>query len=103
MILKARALNGSESSAWRSAGRSSSPLTGSRPWTAGTSSGPGREAMAGSGSGWAPLVLERGSAQHRRELDLERRLADRGDQRGGRDLGLLENQLHELVVVVGDL
>ena len=49
------------------------------------------------------LVLEGRAAQHGRELDLERGLADRGDQPLGRDLGLLEDQLDELVVVVGDL
>ena len=49
------------------------------------------------------LVLERRAAQHRRQLDLERRLADRRDQELRRDLGLLEDQLDELVVVVGDL
>ena len=46
------------------------------------------------------LVLERGAAQHRRELDVERRLADRRDQAVGGNLGLLEDQLDELVVVV---
>ena len=49
------------------------------------------------------LVLERRAAQHRGELDVQRRLADRGDQLGGRDLGLLEDQLDEPVVVVRDL
>ena len=57
MILKASAANGSESSAWRSAGRSSSPLTGSRPSTGGTSSGLGRKSMTASSSGWTPLFL----------------------------------------------
>jgi hypothetical protein len=36
-------------------------------------------------------------------LDVERRLADRRLEAVARDLGLLEDQLDELVVVVGDL
>ncbi len=58
MILKASAENGSESSAWRSASRSSPPLTGSRPVTGGTSSGEGRYAMTASSSGCTPLFLK---------------------------------------------
>ena len=57
MILKASAANGSESSAWRSASRSSPPLTGSRPVTGGTSSGDGRKSMTASSSGCTPLFL----------------------------------------------
>ena len=49
------------------------------------------------------LVLERRAAQDRRELAGERRLADRRDQLRRRDLLLLEDQLHERVVVVRDL
>jgi hypothetical protein len=49
------------------------------------------------------LVLERGAAQRRRELELERRLADRLAEQVDRDLGVLEDELQELVVVVRDL
>ena len=58
MILNASALNGSESSAWRWASRSSPPRTGSRPVTGGTSSGDGRYAMTASSSGCTPLFLK---------------------------------------------
>ena len=57
MILNASAENGSESSAWRVASRSSPPLTGSRPVTGGTSSGDGRYAMTASSRGCTPLFL----------------------------------------------
>ncbi len=49
------------------------------------------------------LVLERGAAQHGRQLDRERRLADRLLEALLGDLGLLEDQLEQPVVVVGDL
>ncbi len=49
------------------------------------------------------LVLERGPAQHGREGDRERGLANRRLQQRLRDLGLLEDQLEELVVEVRDL
>ena len=59
--------------------------------------------MTASSSGCTPLFLKRRAAQHRRQLELERRLADRGLDALGRDLRLLEDQLDELVVVVRDL
>src|SRR3954470_13203196 len=49
------------------------------------------------------LVLERRAAEDRRHLEVERRLADRGLELVDRDLGLFEDELDELVVVVGDL
>ena len=49
------------------------------------------------------LVLEARAAQHRGDLDRQRRLADRLLEALGRDLLLLEDHLDELVVVVGDL
>src|SRR6185312_12295778 len=49
------------------------------------------------------LVLEGRAAQHRRQLDLERGLADRRLDALGGDLRLLEDQFDELVVVMGDL
>src|SRR6476646_5583387 len=49
------------------------------------------------------LVLERAAAQDRRQLDLERGLADRGLQARDRDLDLLEDHLEQVVVVVGEL
>jgi hypothetical protein len=82
MILKASAENGSESSAWRTVERAR------------------QEVDHGVEQRLHALVLEGRAAEDRRELDLERRLADRGDQAIGRDLGLLEDQLDELVVVV---
>src|SRR4051794_2404815 len=49
------------------------------------------------------LVLEGGAAEDRRHVEVERRLADRRLELVDRDLGLLEDELDELVVVVGDL
>ena len=46
------------------------------------------------------LVLERRAAEDRRELEVERRLADRLLEQRDRDLGLLEDQLDDLVVGV---
>ena len=59
--------------------------------------------MTASSSGWTPLFLNEEPHSTGVSLICERRLADRGDQRVGRDLGLLEDQLDELVVVVRDL
>src|SRR3954470_10331010 len=49
------------------------------------------------------LVLERRAAEDRRHLEVQRRLADRRLELVDGDLGLLEDELDELVVVVGDL
>jgi hypothetical protein len=49
------------------------------------------------------LVLEGRAAEDRRELDLQGGLADRLLEAVDRDLGLLEDELDQLVVVVGDL
>src|SRR4051794_37156119 len=49
------------------------------------------------------LVLERRAAEDRGHLEVERRLADRGLELVDRDLDLFEDELDELVVVVGDL
>ena len=49
------------------------------------------------------LVLERRATEDRGELELERGLADRALEQLDRDLGVLEDELDELVVVVGDL
>ena len=73
------------------------------PSTGGTSSGDGQVVDDRVEQRLHALVLEGRAAQDRRQLDLERGLADRGLDALGRDLGLLEDQLDELVVVVGDL
>ena len=49
------------------------------------------------------LVLERGAAQHGRQLGRQRRLADRLLEALLGDLAFLEDQLQQPVVVVGDL
>jgi len=49
------------------------------------------------------LVLEARAAEDRRDRVGERGLADRGLDHRDRDLVILEDHLHELVVVVGDL
>src|SRR4051794_15048817 len=49
------------------------------------------------------LVLERGAAEDRRHVEVERRLANRRLELVDGDLGFLEDELDELVVVVGDL
>jgi len=49
------------------------------------------------------LVLERGAAEDRRHLDVERGLADRLLEPLGGDLLLFEDHLEQLVVVMGDL
>src|SRR3954469_15631697 len=49
------------------------------------------------------LVLEGGPAEDRRHVEVKRRLADRRLELVDGDLGFLEDELDELVVVVGDL
>src|SRR3954468_14415821 len=108
MILKASAENGSPSLALRTTGLSSSePLTSTTPPPRGPPRGhlEGRREEVDDGveQRLHTLVLEGRAAEHRRELELERRLADRLLEAVGRDLLLLEDHLDEPVVVVGDL
>src|SRR3954451_15758936 len=117
MILKARAANGAPSSAGRVSWRGSSwPLTSTRPGAGGAAHGLGRGSGARRDVERArqvvearveqrldALVLERRAAEDGRQLDVERRLADRLLEALDRDLLLLEDRLDELVVVVGDL
>ena len=48
------------------------------------------------------FVLEGGAAEHRRDADVERRLADHLAQVRGGDLPALEIRLEQVVVVLGD-
>ena len=104
MTLKASAAKGALSSAGRSASRllAASPLpAGSMPVTGGTSSGDGQQLDDRVEQRLHALVLERGAAEHRRDLDVEvARCSERGDPLV-RDLLLVEVGLHQLVVVVG--
>ena len=59
--------------------------------------------MTASSSGWTPLFLKDEPQRTGVNVDLERRLADRLLEAVDGDLGLLEDQLDELVVVVADL
>ena len=59
--------------------------------------------MTASSSGCTPLFLNEEPHSTGRQLGRERRLADRLLQRLLGDLGFLEDQLEQLVVVVGDL
>ena len=59
--------------------------------------------MTASSSGCTPLFLNEEPHSTGRELEIERGLADRRAQEVDRDLGLLEDQLEQLVVVVRDL
>ncbi len=78
--LERSAANGSESSAWRSAGRSSLALDRLEALDGRHVERAGQEVDDRVEQRLDALVLERGAAQHRRQLDLERRLADRGAQ-----------------------
>ena len=59
--------------------------------------------MTASSSGWTPLFLNEEPHSTGVMLEVERRLADRRAEQVDRDLGLLEDQLEQLVVVVRDL
>ena len=59
--------------------------------------------MTASSRGWTPLFLNDEPQQHGRHRDLERGLADRLLEAVDRDLLLLDDQLEQAVVVVGDL
>ena len=73
------------------------------PSTGGTSSGLGRKSITASSSGCTPLFLK--DEPHSTGVSLISSVALRiaATSALGRDLGLLEDQLDELVVVVGDL
>src|SRR5918912_954786 len=76
MILKARAANGSLSSARRSSTADSSPTL--VPWIGGTSSGEGRYHTTASSSGWTPLFLK--ALPHRTGVILPAMVAQQLDQ-----------------------
>ena len=104
MILKASAAKGAPSSAGRATSRGSScPRTCSRPVTAGTSTRARQVVEDGVEQRLDALVLERRPAEDRGQADVQRRLADRRLEAVDGDLGVLEDELDEPVVVVGDL
>ena len=101
MILNASAENGSESSGGRTTWSSS--LKGRWPSTGGTSTGLRQVVHDRVEQRLDALVLERRAAEHRDALAREGGAADRAAELLDGGLLLVDELLHELLVVVGEL